>query len=221
MTKAPHACLPPGVPVVPGTDAPITSLQEAHEFSNTYGFPIIFKAAYGGGGRGMRVVHSYEVSGSQGCEATAEQTLRSGSGGEVMPRGPLSAWPLPAPRSWRRTTPGPTRRPWPPLGMGRCLWRSSLRSRVTSRCRFWVSGVLPGHSTRQDPTGSDLSRSGLPLGQFQELSLKKILPRKVGCGSWAGQGPTASSGGPFVPVTPPLLGAGTAGHAAVWWLSGV
>lgn len=51
-----------GVPVVPGTDAPITSLHEAHEFSNTYGFPIIFKAAYGGGGRGMRVVHSYEVS---------------------------------------------------------------------------------------------------------------------------------------------------------------
>lgn len=48
--------------MVPGTDAPITSLHEAHEFSNTYGFPIIFKAAYGGGGRGMRVVHSYEVS---------------------------------------------------------------------------------------------------------------------------------------------------------------
>ena len=50
--------------MVPGTDAPITSLHEAHEFSNTYGFPIIFKAAYAGGGRGMRVVHSYEVSGS-------------------------------------------------------------------------------------------------------------------------------------------------------------
>lgn len=82
MTKTPRACLPPGVPVVPGTDAPITSLQEAHEFSNTYGFPIIFKAAYGGGGRGMRVVHSYEVSRSQDCEATAEQTLRSGSGWE-------------------------------------------------------------------------------------------------------------------------------------------
>lgn len=50
-----------GVPVVPGTDSPINSLHEVHEFSNTYGFPIIFKAAYGGGGRGMRVVHSYEV----------------------------------------------------------------------------------------------------------------------------------------------------------------
>ena len=50
-----------GVPVVPGTDAPISSISEAKVFSNTYGFPIIFKAAYGGGGRGMRVVHEYEV----------------------------------------------------------------------------------------------------------------------------------------------------------------
>uniref|UniRef100_A0A4W4GQM3 Pyruvate carboxylase n=1 Tax=Electrophorus electricus TaxID=8005 RepID=A0A4W4GQM3_ELEEL len=50
-----------GVPVVPGTDSPISSLQEAREFASTYGFPIIFKAAYGGGGRGMRVVREYEV----------------------------------------------------------------------------------------------------------------------------------------------------------------
>lgn len=54
-------CAQPGVPVVPGTDAPISSLQEAQEFAQTYGFPIIFKAAYGGGGRGMRVVREYEV----------------------------------------------------------------------------------------------------------------------------------------------------------------
>lgn len=51
-----------GVPVVPGTDSPIACLQEAQAFAQTYGFPIIFKAAYGGGGRGMRVVREYEVS---------------------------------------------------------------------------------------------------------------------------------------------------------------
>lgn len=79
VTKAPHACFSTGVPVVPGTNAPITSLHEAQEFSNIYGFPIIFKAAYGGGGRGMRVVHSYEVSRSQGWEAAA-QPAGSGSG---------------------------------------------------------------------------------------------------------------------------------------------
>ncbi|CAB1344988.1 unnamed protein product, partial [Coregonus sp. 'balchen'] len=49
-----------GVPVVPGTDAPICSVDEARVFSETHGFPIIFKAAYGGGGRGMRVVKEYE-----------------------------------------------------------------------------------------------------------------------------------------------------------------
>uniref|UniRef100_A0A8C8EYJ8 pyruvate carboxylase n=1 Tax=Oncorhynchus tshawytscha TaxID=74940 RepID=A0A8C8EYJ8_ONCTS len=58
-----------GVPVVPGTDGPVTCLSEAQEFSNTYGFPIIFKAAYGGGGRGMRVVKEYEVS-RDICEAS-------------------------------------------------------------------------------------------------------------------------------------------------------
>lgn len=131
----------------------------------------------------------------------------------VTLRGSLSAWPLPAPRSWRRTTHGPTRRPWPPLGMGHCLWRSSLRSRVTSRCRFWVSADSR-HSTRQDLAGPDLSRGGRPLGPFQELSLKNILPRKAGCGSWAGPCPTASSSGPLLPVTPPLLGAGMAGHGS-------
>ncbi|XP_068612134.1 LOW QUALITY PROTEIN: pyruvate carboxylase, mitochondrial-like, partial [Brachionichthys hirsutus] len=49
-----------GVPVVPGTDSPIASLRDAQAFAQTYGFPIIFKAAYGGGGRGMRVVREYE-----------------------------------------------------------------------------------------------------------------------------------------------------------------
>uniref|UniRef100_A0A8C6L6F9 pyruvate carboxylase n=1 Tax=Nothobranchius furzeri TaxID=105023 RepID=A0A8C6L6F9_NOTFU len=61
-----------GVPVVPGTDAPIASLQEAQAFAQTYGFPIIFKAAYGGGGRGMRVVREYEVRAVFGkCDGTA------------------------------------------------------------------------------------------------------------------------------------------------------
>lgn len=80
-----------GVPVVPGTDAPITSLHEAHEFSNTYGFPIIFKAAYGGGGRGMRVVHSYEVRRPPGEgpwagfqeQVTPESSGPIGAGGEL------------------------------------------------------------------------------------------------------------------------------------------
>ncbi|XP_028566379.2 pyruvate carboxylase, mitochondrial [Podarcis muralis] len=69
-----------GVPVVPGTDAPISSLSEAQEFSKTYGFPIIFKAAYGGGGRGMRVVRSYEELEENYTRAFSEALSAFGNG---------------------------------------------------------------------------------------------------------------------------------------------
>ncbi|XP_060746863.1 pyruvate carboxylase a [Tachysurus vachellii] len=69
-----------GVPVVPGTDAPISCLQEAQEFSNTYGFPIIFKAAYGGGGRGMRVVREYEELEENYQRAYSEALAAFGNG---------------------------------------------------------------------------------------------------------------------------------------------
>jgi pyruvate carboxylase len=45
-----------GVPILPGTDEPIESAQQAHRVAREIGFPIIVKAAMGGGGRGMRVV---------------------------------------------------------------------------------------------------------------------------------------------------------------------
>ncbi|XP_017555142.1 pyruvate carboxylase, mitochondrial [Pygocentrus nattereri] len=69
-----------GVPVVPGTDAPISSLQEAQEFAKTYGFPIIFKAAYGGGGRGMRVVRECEELEENYQRAYSEALAAFGNG---------------------------------------------------------------------------------------------------------------------------------------------
>jgi pyruvate carboxylase len=45
-----------GVPVVPGTDRPVKSAEEARKVAAGIGFPLIVKAAFGGGGRGMRVV---------------------------------------------------------------------------------------------------------------------------------------------------------------------
>uniref|UniRef100_A0A3Q4GY65 pyruvate carboxylase n=1 Tax=Neolamprologus brichardi TaxID=32507 RepID=A0A3Q4GY65_NEOBR len=69
-----------GVPVVPGTDAPISSLQEAQAFAQTYGFPIIFKAAYGGGGRGMRVVREYEELEENYQRAYSEALTAFGNG---------------------------------------------------------------------------------------------------------------------------------------------
>ncbi|XP_061127629.1 pyruvate carboxylase, mitochondrial-like, partial [Syngnathus typhle] len=69
-----------GVPVVPGTDSPISCLQEAHAFAQTYGFPIIFKAAYGGGGRGMRVVREYEELEENYQRAYSEALTAFGNG---------------------------------------------------------------------------------------------------------------------------------------------
>jgi acetyl-CoA carboxylase biotin carboxylase subunit len=46
-----------GVPVVPGTPGPVEDPDEALEFAREIGFPVIIKAAAGGGGKGMRVAN--------------------------------------------------------------------------------------------------------------------------------------------------------------------
>ena len=46
------------VPVVPGSEGEITNVKEAVKIANKIGYPIIIKAAAGGGGRGMRVAHN-------------------------------------------------------------------------------------------------------------------------------------------------------------------
>ena len=45
-----------GVPTIPGIEKAVTSEEEAIEFAGFSGYPVILKAAAGGGGRGMRVV---------------------------------------------------------------------------------------------------------------------------------------------------------------------
>ena len=49
-----------GVPVVPGTENALKTAAEAKAFCEEHGLPVITKAAYGGGGRGMRVIHRME-----------------------------------------------------------------------------------------------------------------------------------------------------------------
>lgn len=45
-----------GVPVIPGSEGLLNSLQEAREIAKEMGFPVILKATAGGGGKGMRIV---------------------------------------------------------------------------------------------------------------------------------------------------------------------
>lgn len=45
-----------GIPVVPGSDGPVTSIDACAKLIKKIGFPVIFKASAGGGGRGMRIL---------------------------------------------------------------------------------------------------------------------------------------------------------------------
>ncbi|MEY4796244.1 MAG: acyl-CoA carboxylase alpha chain, partial [Actinomycetota bacterium] len=51
------AALRGGAPIVPGTTEFLKSADEISKFAKSHGFPVAIKAAYGGGGRGMKVVH--------------------------------------------------------------------------------------------------------------------------------------------------------------------
>ncbi len=55
-TAARRLMMQAGVPVVPGTEGPVDSAEEAFAFAKQIGFPVLIKAAAGGGGKGMRRV---------------------------------------------------------------------------------------------------------------------------------------------------------------------
>ena len=71
-----------GVPVVPGSDGPVTSVDQARKFADKVGYPVIVKAAAGGGGRGMRLVQAPEQLASQ-LEAAKNEAL-SGFGDDTV-----------------------------------------------------------------------------------------------------------------------------------------
>jgi acetyl-CoA carboxylase biotin carboxylase subunit len=59
-TSARRVALEAGVPVVPGTTDPLSSLDEARAVAAKFGYPVMLKASAGGGGKGMRLVATEE-----------------------------------------------------------------------------------------------------------------------------------------------------------------
>jgi acetyl/propionyl-CoA carboxylase alpha subunit/acetyl-CoA carboxylase carboxyltransferase component len=70
-----------GIPIVAGSDAPLTSQSEALELARRLGYPVVLKAVAGGGGRGMRVVGSAEAMAEAfaRCQGEAQAAFGDGS----------------------------------------------------------------------------------------------------------------------------------------------
>ncbi len=58
--EARHIALAVGAPLVPGTADPVADAAEVVEFAREYGLPVAIKAAFGGGGRGLKVARTVE-----------------------------------------------------------------------------------------------------------------------------------------------------------------
>ncbi|HLL58735.1 MAG TPA: biotin carboxylase N-terminal domain-containing protein, partial [Allosphingosinicella sp.] len=61
-----------GLPLVPGSDGPVEEIAEARRIAAEAGYPVIIKAASGGGGRGMKVVQSDDQLEAQMMQAGSE-----------------------------------------------------------------------------------------------------------------------------------------------------
>ena len=68
------------IPMVPGTDHAVSDMEEVLEVARDIGFPILIKAAAGGGGKGMRIVESEKELKSQVERAMSEAASAFGDG---------------------------------------------------------------------------------------------------------------------------------------------
>ncbi|MGA8271444.1 MAG: acetyl-CoA carboxylase biotin carboxylase subunit [Candidatus Sulfotelmatobacter sp.] len=81
-TRARQAMEKAGVPFVPGTSRGVASLEEVEQVAARVGYPVMLKAAAGGGGKGMRLVQGHgELKSS--LEAARSEAERSFGDGEV------------------------------------------------------------------------------------------------------------------------------------------
>ena len=78
--QARHIAAKVGAPLVPGTKDPVKNAQEVVEFANKYCLPIAIKAAFGGGGRGLKVARTQEEIVELYESAVREATAAFGRG---------------------------------------------------------------------------------------------------------------------------------------------
>jgi acetyl-CoA/propionyl-CoA carboxylase biotin carboxyl carrier protein len=69
-----------GAPLAPGTDGPVSGPEEVADFAREHGLPIAIKAAFGGGGRGLKVARTFEEIPELYESAVREATTAFGNG---------------------------------------------------------------------------------------------------------------------------------------------
>ena len=69
-----------GAPLAPGTDGPVHSAEEITDFAREHGLPVAIKAAFGGGGRGLKVARTMDEIGELYESAVREATAAFGNG---------------------------------------------------------------------------------------------------------------------------------------------
>src|SRR3954452_18905062 len=85
-TAARNLAIKAGIPVIPGTEDPVTEMAAATSEAERIGFPLIIKAAFGGGGRGMRVVRDRSEFAGRIAEARAEAGAAFGNDAVFLER---------------------------------------------------------------------------------------------------------------------------------------
>ncbi len=81
-TAARQLAIAAGVPVVPGTTEALRDADEARTIAESFGYPVLLKAAAGGGGKGMRVVHTSEDIAD--ALASAQREARNAFGDDAV-----------------------------------------------------------------------------------------------------------------------------------------
>jgi acetyl-CoA/propionyl-CoA carboxylase biotin carboxyl carrier protein len=69
-----------GAPLAPGTEGPVASAEEIRQFARENGLPVAIKAAFGGGGRGLKVARTLDEIEEQYESAVREATVAFGNG---------------------------------------------------------------------------------------------------------------------------------------------
>jgi acetyl-CoA carboxylase biotin carboxylase subunit len=84
--RAREAAREAGLPLLPGSPGVLKDPTEAEEFANQIGFPVILKAAAGGGGRGMKIVREAHALAQAFSTASAEAVAAFGNGDMYIER---------------------------------------------------------------------------------------------------------------------------------------